>query len=117
MKKTFWLMIGLTSFLLGLVGILLPLLPTTPFMLLAAIAFANSYPKLHEWLIKHPHWGGIIQNWRDGGRIDKKSKLIAITFIAIMPLISIILNAPLWAIAIQSVILVIVGTFIFTRPS
>ena len=117
MKKIFWLSTGITSLILGLIGVLLPLLPTTPFLLLAAVAFAQSSPQLHQWLVNHPRWGVIIKNWHDGGRIDKRSKIIAITLMVVMPFLSYLLKAPLWAIAIQIIILLAVASFIITRPS
>jgi uncharacterized membrane protein YbaN (DUF454 family) len=117
MKKLFWLSTGIISLILGLIGVALPLLPTTPFILLAGIAFAQSSPKLHQWLTDHPRWGVMIKNWHDGGRIDKRSKTIAISIMALMPLLSYLLGAPLWAIGVQTIILLIVASFIITRPS
>jgi len=116
MKKSLWLLIGLTSLALGLIGVVLPLLPTTPFLLLAAVAFANSSPRLHTWLVNHPRWGKIIKNWHDGGRIDKRSKTIALTFMAVMPILSFVLSAPLWAIGAQTMVLLVVAALIVTRP-
>jgi len=103
--------------MLGLIGVPLPLLPTTPFLLLAAFAFAKSSPRLHAWLINHPRWGQIINNWNDGGRIDRKSKTLAVGFMVLMPPLSWLLNAPMWAIGLQVFILSGVATFILTRPS
>jgi len=117
MKKNLWLLTGLTSLMLGVLGIVLPILPTTPFLLLTAMAFANSSPKLHQWLMNHPRWGQIIQNWHDGGRIDRKSKVIATGFMLLMPILSLILKVPMWAIGIQVTLLIMAVTFILTRPS
>lgn len=117
MKKTMWLLTGLISLVLGLLGVVLPLLPTTPFLLLSAIAFANSSPKMHQWLMNHHRWGPIIKNWHDGGRIDRKSKVVAIGFMLMMPILSLALKAPMWAIGIQTTILLMVATYILTRPS
>ncbi len=117
MKRSLWLVLGLTSLLLGLIGVVLPLLPTTPFLLLSAIAFANSSPKLHAWLMNHPRWGQIIKNWHDGGRIDRSSKTLAMGFMLLMPILSWVLQAPLWAIGLQVIVLAAVATFILTRPS
>jgi len=97
--------------------VVLPLLPTTPFILLTAIAFANSSPQLHVWLMNHPRWGQIIKNWHDGGRIDPQSKIFAISSMAIMPVISYVLAVPLWAINIQIMVLCIVAAFIISRPT
>lgn len=117
MIKSVWILIGIISLILGIIGIVLPLLPTTPFILLSAAAFAKSSPKLHTWMLNHQRWGLIIRNWQDGGRIDKRSKTIALCFIAIMPPLSYALGAPLWAIGAQTLVLITVAAFILTRPS
>ncbi len=109
--------LGLVSLVLGIIGVFMPLLPTTPFILLSALAFAESSPRLHQWLLSHPRWGVIIKNWQDGGRIDRKSKTIAVSVMAAMPLLSWALGAPLWAIGAQVLVLIAVATFILTRPS
>jgi uncharacterized membrane protein YbaN (DUF454 family) len=102
---------------LGVIGIFLPLLPTTPFILLSALAFAESSPRLHQWLINHPRWVVIINNWQDGGRIDRRSKSIAVSVMATMPVLSWALGAPTWAIGAQVLVLITAATFILTRPS
>jgi len=121
MKKTvvrgLWLTLGVVSLLLGILGVVLPLLPTTPFILLSAVGFANSSPRLHQWLINHRRWGPIIHNWQDGGRIDRRSKTIALSVMVLMPPLSWLLGAPLWAIGLQSLILLMVAAFIISRPS
>ncbi len=115
--RSIWALLGFISLFLGIIGVFLPLLPTTPFILLAAAAFARSSPRIHNWIINHPRWGEIIRNWQDGGRIDKRSKVIALTFMVAMPPLSYVLGAPLWAIGAQTVVLLVVATFILSRPS
>ncbi|MGJ8662627.1 MAG: YbaN family protein [Marinicella sp.] len=117
MRRSFWLALGLISLVIGIAGVLLPLLPTTPFILLSAAAFAQSSPKLHAWLLNHPRWGLIIQNWQDGGRIDRKSKAMALGVILLTPVLSWILSVPLWIIWVQLLVLSGVSIYILTRPS
>jgi uncharacterized membrane protein YbaN (DUF454 family) len=116
-KRLLWVTLGLVSLVLGIIGVFLPLLPTTPFILLSALAFAESSPRLHQWLTNHPRWGVIIRNWQDGGRIDRQSKSIAVAVMAMMPLLSWALSAPSWAIGAQVLVLAGVAAFILTRPS
>ncbi len=63
---------------LGVVGIVVPVLPTTPFLLLAAACFLRSSPRLHKWLLNSPLLGGYIRHYRDGTGIPPRSKLTAI---------------------------------------
>jgi uncharacterized protein len=63
---------GLVLVGLGVLGILLPGLPATPFLLLAAYCFARSFPRLHEWLVTHPWFGPYIRGARAGWRIPRR---------------------------------------------
>ena len=114
--KFFWLMAGLTSVAIGAVGVVLPLLPTTPFLLVAAFAFARSSERLNRWLREHRAFGPLIDNWHRNGSIDRKVKRIAIMVIVMTPLITVLFGAPLWIIASQIVVLSVAATYILTRP-
>jgi len=68
---------------LGFLGVLLPGLPTTPFMILAAACFARSSDRLYNWILNHPLFGPMVRRFRDGKGIPPKIKLIAITSIVV----------------------------------
>lgn len=72
-----WVALGLAFTALGFAGLALPLLPGTPFFLLAAWAFARSSPRLHDWLLSLPHIGQGIRDYRDGLGIPRRVKLVA----------------------------------------
>lgn len=72
---------GLISLALGLLGIPLPLLPTTPFLLLSAWFFARSSERFYHWLIHHRHFGKAIRNYREKGGVDRKVKIWAISLL------------------------------------
>jgi len=77
------IMIGWLSVILGVIGIFLPVLPTTPFLLLAAACFARTSPKFYNWLVGHPRLGKYIVYYLEGKGIPLKAKVYTITLIAI----------------------------------
>lgn len=114
--RLLWLFAGLIFLAIGAVGVVLPLLPTTPFLLLAAFCFTRSSPRLHKWLHEHPTFGPMVNNWNQYGSIDRRSKRIAIVVIVLTPIIAVLLGAPWWALAAQIIVLAIAATFVLTRP-
>jgi len=94
----------------------LPLLPTTPFLLLSAFCFARSSEKLHDWLLCHPSFGPAIIDWRENGSISKRNKTYAIVTILLTLLLSVLFKVPLAVLLIQMAVLSIVSLFILTRP-
>lgn len=75
------LIIGWTSVCLGVLGIFLPLLPTTPFLLLAAACFVRSSPRFYHWLIEHPKLGKYVLHYLNGEGLPKKAKIYTISMI------------------------------------
>jgi hypothetical protein len=112
-----WLVSGLVALALGLLGIVLPLLPTTPFLLLAAFCFARSSPALHDWIIQHPRLGPPIRDWRNHGAISGRAKIAAVAMLAFALVTGIFADLGPRVLAVQGVILLLVGTFLLTRPS
>lgn len=79
--RYFLICVGWVSVVLGVVGIFLPLLPTTPFMLLAAICFSKSSKRFHEWLLNQPHLGNYIRMYLEGKGITAKTKVVTLIFL------------------------------------
>ena len=79
MKRTLWFSLGLIFVALGMVGVLLPGLPTTPFMLLAAACFARSSNRFYNWLINNRLFGEKVRRYRAGHGIPRRIKLLAIS--------------------------------------
>ena len=78
--RIFMLVGGWISLALGILGIFFPLLPTTPFILLAASCFSKSSPRLHSRLVNQPLLGSMIQNWEREGSISQNAKITATVF-------------------------------------
>lgn len=115
--RALWAGLGGLFVALGLVGVVLPLLPTTPFMILAAACFARSSPRLHGWLLGHRLFGPAIISWRDHRAIPRRGKQAAIIAMAAAFALSVALGVAPWALALQAVVLGVMGTWIVTRPS
>ncbi len=111
-----WIALGLLALALAVLGLFLPLLPTTPFLLLAAAAFARSSDRLHGWLVGHPSFGPVIRNWQEHRAIPPRAKLISILAMAAALGLSLALGLAGWLVAVQAAVLAIMGTWIATRP-
>ena len=112
-----WLVLGLLCIGLGLVGVVLPLLPTVPFMLLAAFCFARSSERLHHWLLTHPQFGPAITDWRERGAVSLRAKKLATVSITAVFALSLVLGLRPVILLIQASVLSCVLIFLWTRPS
>lgn len=77
LRSLLWRALALLSLVLGLIGILLPVLPTVPFLLLAAWAAGKGWPALETWLLNHTHFGPHIRRWRERGAVPRRAKWLA----------------------------------------
>ena len=89
MKKTLFITLGSASLALGVIGMFLPVLPTTPFLLLTAGLYARSSDRLYSWLMNHKIFGEYIRNFREEKAIPLRGKVIAISTMWIFMLYSI----------------------------
>lgn len=117
MPRLISMLIGHASLALGTLGIVLPLLPTTPFVILAAWAYARSSPRLSAWLHRHPRFGQALCDWRDHRAIAPRAKALAIASMAVSYAITVSLTASVLVPIILLVIMGSVGAFLVTRPS
>ena len=107
---------GVTSVALGAIGVVVPLLPTVPFMLLAAFCFARSSPALERRLLEHRHFGPHIRDWRARGAISRGGKRAALAAFAISALLGFLLLSLPWAI-LPTAVAIIGSLWILQRPS
>jgi uncharacterized membrane protein YbaN (DUF454 family) len=112
-----WLALGWTCVALGFAGVVLPILPTTPFLILAAFAFSKSSPRLRQWLVDHQIFGGPIRDWEDKGAIRPRYKAMACTAMALVLLVSILSSFSGTVILIQLIAMGGAATFILSRPN
>lgn len=112
-----WFSLGLISLGIAVIGIVLPLVPTTPLLLLAAFCFAHSSERLYHWLLSHPHFGQVISDWRERGAIKPRAKRLATVAILAVPILSIALGIGVVIVTIQVATLAGVLIFIWTRPN
>ncbi|AYD02030.1 YbaN family protein [Neorhizobium sp. NCHU2750] len=78
-----FLCLGWLFVALGVIGAFLPVMPTTPFLLLAVACFARSSPRLEAWLMNHKTFGPSLRNWRERGAISKRAKIMAISLMSV----------------------------------
>lgn len=112
-----WAALGLICVGLALVGVFLPLLPTVPFLLLASFFFARSSERLHHWILSHPTFGPMIDDWNRHGAIRPRAKRLATLSIAAVFGLSLIVGVGWKIVVIQALVLTFVLIFIWSRPN
>jgi len=115
--RPLWLILGLISSGLGLAGTVVPLLPTTPFALLAVFCFSRSSARLKTWIETRPGIAPVLADWRAGSAIRAPVKLMALASMLASALIAWAGGAPGWALAAQAGVMTCAAAFILSRPS
>ncbi len=115
-RDRLWVALGCGSLALGAVGAVLPLLPTTPFVILAAFAFGKGSPRLRRWLIAHRVFGSAIQDWETHGAIARRYKYLACAVMALTFAVSALAGLSWWILLIQALCMVPAAFFVATRP-
>jgi uncharacterized protein len=108
-----WLSVGL-----AIIGIILPVLPTAPFLILAVWAFSRSSPALAEKIRSHKTFGPLVRQWQDHGVIPLKAKIAAVVMMSAAGLFLLKFSpAPLWAGIAACVAMALVAVYVVSRPS
>ena len=115
--RAVWLAIGFAALALGAIGVLLPLLPTTPFVIIAAFAFGKSSPTLARWLETSRTFGPVIADWREHGAIAPRFKALAMAMMAAVFLLSVAMSVSAFVLIVQAIYMTGAAAFILSRPN
>lgn len=115
--RLIWLICGFMALGLGLIGVITPVLPTVPFMILAAFCFSRSSERLHNWILSHPRLGPPVIAWRERGAISLFAKRISSVSMLGAWLLSLFLGLAPTILAIQAAAMIGAAAFIWSRPS
>ncbi|ODT60397.1 MULTISPECIES: YbaN family protein [Paracoccus] len=116
MRRRLWLAVGWFFTVLGIIGVALPVMPTVPFLLVAAWAFARSSPVLEQRIMNHPTYGPPVRAWRDRGVVGRLAKVWAISAMTSGVVLSWWVGMPIWVVASQAGICGLVAIFLIRRP-
>lgn len=101
--------IGAVSLAIGIIGLFVPGLPTTVFVLIAAACAARGSPRFHGWLLAHRQFGPIIRDWQDGGRVSRPAKRAAAVSMTACAVVLVLVASRGWAlvgIAVMAIVLI-----------
>lgn len=115
MRRHLYLAAGFVSLGLGAIGAFLPLLPTVPFVILAAFCFARSSPKLERRLLEHPRFGPHIRLWRERGAVSRRGKHAASLAFAVSAAVALVFAPLKWALVALAA-MVVSATWLWRRP-
>ena len=111
-----WWLLAYVALALGLVGIVVPGLPTVPFVLLSAFAAARGSQRLHAWLLAHRQFGPMIVDWQAHGAVSRRAKLLAVTMMSACAVILFLTAPRTWMAATGTAIMAVVAIWLWSRP-
>lgn len=118
LKLMCFIVLGWFFVILAILGVFLPLLPTTPFLLLAAFFFSRSSKRFHDWLINHPWFGDYIKNFQEGRGLTLKSKIVSVLMIWLsIGSTALLVVSAIWLKLLLLVIAVGVSSYLISRPT
>lgn len=115
--RPFYLALGYVCVGLAMVGIVLPVLPTTPFLLVALWAYFRSHPEKAQALLDHPRFGPTLRAWREQGAIPTRAKVMALSVMALSWLLVFFTATRPWVPIVVGLILCCTALFVATRPA
>ena len=116
MKRLAWRALALLCVGLGLVGVFVPGLPTVPFLLVAAWAAGQGWPRLERWLLEHPRHGADIRRWRERGAVPRRAKWLATAMMSLSALALAFTSLPAWVRIGLPALMLAVAFWLWLRP-
>lgn len=116
LKLLLWRTLAVAALVLGGVGVVLPGLPTVPFLLLAAWAGGHGWPALETWLLNHPRHGAAVRQWRERGAVPRRAKWLSSAMMAASAVVMWAIGVPRWALALAVVTMTAVALWMWRRP-
>lgn len=114
--RWFWWLLAYVSLGLGIIGIVVPGLPTVPFVLLSAFAAARGSQRLHHWLLAHRQFGPMIRDWQAGGAVSRRAKWLASIMMSASAALMLLLMPDRWMAVPGIVVMAIVAIWLWRRP-
>ncbi len=112
-----YLSLGWLLLTIGILGAFMPILPTTPFLIMAVACFARSSPRLEAWLLDHPRFGGPLRDWRERGAIPRRAKIAAVVMMSISyAFFWFVTSPPATRAAIVAAVMILPAIYVVTRP-
>ena len=116
--RIIYYVIGLLMIVLAIIGAILPIMPTVPFLLVASWCFARSSPRCHNWLHSHKVFGPPIKQWEEQGVISPFVKILAVGGMSVGFCSFLLITKPvLWLAICVAIVLILISVYILTRPS
>lgn len=116
MKTLFWRSLVIIFVILGFIGALLPGMPTTVFLILAAWAASKGWPQMDAWLLNHPKYGPTLRAWRENGTVPRKAKWFASVMMLVSAILMLFTNAPLLVKVFTNLTMLAVSIWLWKRP-
>ncbi len=111
-----WWLLAYASLGLGIIGIVVPGLPTVPFVLLSAFAAARGSQRLHDWLLAHRQFGPMIRDWQAHGAVSRRAKWLAVSMMSACAVIMFLTAPRWWMAAVGTAIMTVVAVWLWARP-
>ena len=114
--RFFWRALAIVCVILAVIGMILPVMPTVPFLIVAAWAAGRGWPRLEVWLLEHPRYGPDIRRWREHGSIPRRAKWLATSMMVLSTVVLMVMSVAVWVKFAAPAMMTFVALWLWTRP-